>query len=261
MLILAYIAGMTLAWYETKRLGISQWALLDMSLFGFLAALLGSKIAHILFDGFLDYYLRNPWEMLVVWRGGQVFYGGLIAGLLVAMIIGRHRRVPLWKTLDALSPAIMLGLGIGRIGCFMAGCCFGKPTNLPWAIQYGAGYPATRTQVAEKLISPEAHYCLPIHPTQLYESGFAFTLCAMGILLLHRKGFKKGTVFFILLNLYAIGRFCMEFLRADQRGSIFSWLSTSQAISLGIIILSTAGWLWHSHRISQSHETHKTSKT
>jgi len=251
MLVLAYIAGMTLAWNETRRLGISQRAFLDMSLCGFLAALFGSKLAHVLFDGFLPYYLRNPWEVLIVWRGGQVFYGGLICGLGAALIIGYHRRVPFWKTLDALAPAIMLGLAIGRIGCVMAGCCFGKATLLPWGIQYGVGYPATRSQIAHGLISPEARYSLPIHPTQLYESGFALLLCIMGILLVRRRALKEGVVFIIILNLYAVGRFCIEFLRADQRGSIAHWLSTSQAISLGIILLSAIGWIWLSIRTTR----------
>lgn len=238
-LILAYIAGMTLLWVEAGQRGLPRRVILDMSIWAFFAALIGSKLFHVLFDGFLDYYLREPWEALWLWRGGQVFYGGLLFGLGAALWIAWRHRVPLKPFLDALAPALMLGLAIGRVGCYLAGCCYGRPTELPWGIQYGSGYPATLAQIKAGLLVPEAHYCLPIHPTPLYESGFAFVLCLTSLAINRKRRWKPGSNFLLILAAYALGRFGLEYLRADPRGSLFfPWLTTSQAMSVCLVAIT-----------------------
>ena len=213
----------------------------------------------------------NLWKALWDPAGGMVFYGGLVFGFLALLIYTRATKLPVWKMLDLFAPGLALGLAFGRIGCFMAGCCWGdvciEPSALahlpakvtPWQIQTvpwlsHAGFPLAVTFPEHAaafeqhqrlgLISPDATRSLPVHPVQLYEATLAFLLC----IFLHRSrrdvAWNGQTLSFLLLG-YGVIRFLTEIFRADNP-PVYAGLTLSQVISL--ILLLTAGVILISKR-------------
>jgi phosphatidylglycerol:prolipoprotein diacylglycerol transferase len=176
-----------------------------------------------------DLFRRQPRELLSLVRAAGVFYGGLLAAFAVAVILIRRYRLPLWTTTDVFAPGIALGHVVGRLGCLLAGCCYGRATDLPWGITFTD--PAAAANVGTPL-------GIPLHPTQLYEAG-AELLILMFLLATERRGRPfPGRTFWSYLLLYAISRFIIEFFRGDDRGMVFG-LSTSQAVSL--VVAPVAG--------------------
>lgn len=176
-------------------------------------------------------YIRVNWSlfrgdigrMLNVRDGGLVFYGGLLAVLLVFGVMLVQRRLPAWKVLDILAPLIPLGIVFGRLGCFMAGCCFGETSDLPWAVTFSDPRSVAPTGV-------------PLHPTQLYEAGYGAALFG---LLTWMRGHKRfdGQLILTFLTLYPLLRSVNETFRGDdvERGFFLGTpLSNAQAISVGV---------------------------
>ena len=197
--------------------------IIDLFFCSILSALLGSRILFVLVN--FDYYRGNPSQIFNIWEGGLVFYGGLILAVVVAIGYMRWHRLPIWKLADLSSPPIALGLLWGRIGCFFAGCCYGKETALPWGITFTDPNSLARLNVS-------------LHPTQLYE---AVSSLAIFFFLIWRKRKKTfdGQIFWFFLFLYSMIRFFIEFVRDDSRGFLFyGLLSTSQAIGIFLAIIS-----------------------
>ena len=165
-----------------------------------------------------------------------MFYGGLILAVSVALWYIRKIGLPLWTTTDVFAPGIALGHVVGRFGCFFAGCCWGKPTDVPWAITFTNPYAAANVGTPLNV---------PLHPTQLYEAGAEALILAV-LLATERRGRPyPGRTFWVYMLLYAISRFIIEFYRNDPRGSVLMF-STSQFISLvlaplAVIMLVDAG--------------------
>ena len=158
-----------------------------------------------------------------------MFYGGLIAAVVVALFYLRRHKLPLWTTTDVFAPGIALGHVVGRLGCLMAGCCFGKPTSVPWAVTFRD--PAAMANVGTPL-------GVPLHPTQLYEAG-AEALILVFLLAFERRGRPfPGRTFWSYMLLYGVSRFVIEFYRGDSRGMVFDVLSTSQFVSVILVPLS-----------------------
>jgi phosphatidylglycerol:prolipoprotein diacylglycerol transferase len=163
-----------------------------------------------------------------------VFYGGLILAVLVSLWYLQRHKLPLWSMCDIFAPAIALGHVVGRLGCFFAGCCYGRPTSLPWGVTFhdpfAASYVGTPLGVS-------------LHPTQLYEAGAE--LLILGVLLVTEKRGRSfpGRTFWAYMLLYGISRFVIEFFRGDERGMILG-LSTSQFISVVLVPLSLAMLVW-----------------
>ncbi len=187
-------------------------------------------------------YRDHPWQLLSLdfLRSGGVFYGGLIAALLTGYFLIKRYRLAWWKTADACAPGIALGNFFGRQGCFAAGCCWGKPTTLPWGTKFSAlGHEITGVPI-------DAH----LHPTQLYES-FSMLLVFFFLLWLHKRKRFSGQVIIFYALLYSAIRFAIEFVRDDPRGDILALttltgLSTSQLISivvgLSALVLLVVRW-------------------
>jgi len=178
---------------------------------------------------------RDCLRALKFWYGGLTFYGGLGLAALVGIIYIKRRRQPLWEIGDLAGYGIPLGLVFGRIGCFLAGCCFGRTCAAPPGIMFPKGSPAWQLHVDQGLISTTAVRSLPVHPTQLYEAA----ACLLIFLWLYfwirpRKRFS-GQLFFLFCMAYAVARFAIEFLRADQRGEIFG-LATSQTVGIPLFV-------------------------
>ncbi len=225
MLGIAFVAGVTLAQYLAKKDGENPETLLNMAIIIIIAALVGSKLTYVIttFGTFLD----NPRSYFRLRSGGFVMYGGVILSLIAAYLYGRYKKIDIHRYLDYMAPSVAMGIGITRIGCFLSGCCFGKPTDLPFGVTFPPGS------------IPYDHYgySCAIHPTQLYSSLNGWMLFVIVMLLWKRRAYP-GWITWNFLIMYAITRFLIEFLRGDTiRG--FVWLlSTSQWISIFILIVA-----------------------
>jgi phosphatidylglycerol:prolipoprotein diacylglycerol transferase len=174
------------------------------------------------------------WAWAKFWGGGFAYYGGLLLAGPVAWFLLKRDRFPFWKAADMAGMMVPIGLGFGRMGCLLAGCCFGTPTDKPWALSFPSNSPASESQWKLGLIDSKLEPSLAVHPTQIYESAGSFAIAALMILWLHGKKRYDGQVFLAFVALYAIVRFLLEFWRSDDRGALLG-LSTSQLIGLVLI--------------------------
>jgi phosphatidylglycerol:prolipoprotein diacylglycerol transferase len=225
LLAAAFLAGLFVAARLGARDGLKRERIFDLGLWMLLAALVGSKLLLMVVE---PEYRQEPLQLLSLdfLRSGGVFYGGFLGGLLAAVFLLRRYGLPFWKTSDAFAPALALGQSIGRLGCFAAGCCWGKECDLPWGVEFTqAGHEATGVPLGVHL-----------HPTQLYESA-ATLIIFVFLVWLHRRKRFGGQVLLAYAALYGATRFVIEFFRDDPRGDILgltslTGLSTSQLISL-----------------------------
>jgi phosphatidylglycerol:prolipoprotein diacylglycerol transferase len=239
LLAAAYLLGLKFAMVRGKSRGLDETRVLDLGIYIIIAALVGAKL--LLF--FVDFrtYTSNPRALLDLLREGGVFYGGLILAVAVALFYIRRVRLPLWTTTDVFAPGIALGHVVGRFGCFFAGCCWGKPTTVPWAITFHDPFAALNTGTPLDI---------PLHPTQLYEAGAEALILAI-LLLTESRGRKyPGRTFWLYMLLYAISRFIIEFYRGDPRGTVWVF-STSQFISLLLAPLAVGMLVYLSRRAPQ----------
>ena len=234
LLAVSYLLGLWMAVRRGTARGLDSNRVLDLGIYIIVAALVGAKLLLAIVD--FDQYRNNPMELVSLARSGGVFYGGLIVAVAVAFwYIARHK-MPIWTTCDVFAPGIALGHVTGRLGCFAAGCCYGKPTDVPWGVIFTD--PLALANVGTPL-------GIPLHPTQLYEAGAE--LLILGFLLAtERRGRPfPGRTFWLYMFLYAVSRFVIEFYRGDPRGVVpFLDVSTSQFISLVLGPLSLIMLLW-----------------
>jgi phosphatidylglycerol:prolipoprotein diacylglycerol transferase len=223
LLAVAYLAALQLAVVRARRAGIDPARVMDLGIYLIIAALVGAKVMLVLTD--FNYFRTNPAEILSLVRAGGVFYGGLIVSFLTGLWLVRRYKLPMWSTADMYAPGIALGHIVGRLGCLMAGCCYGKPTDVPWAITF------TDPVAAANVGTPLG---MPLHPTQLYDAG-AELLILIVLLATERKGRPfAGRTFWLYILLYAVSRYIVEIYRGDPRGSVMGF-STSQFVSLCIL--------------------------
>ena len=220
LLAAAYLLGLQFALVRARTRGLDRQRVMDLGIWIIVGALAGAKLL-LLLTGFRQ-YTQDPRAILDLVRSAGVFYGGLIAAVAVAVVYMRRYRMPVWTTTDVFAPGIALGHSVGRLGCLMAGCCFGRPTSVPWAITFHN--PAAS-------LNSDTPLGVPLHPTQLYEAGAE--LIVLGVLLwLERRGRAfPGRTFWSYMLLYAVSRFLIEFYRGDPRGAV-GIFSTSQFLSL-----------------------------
>jgi phosphatidylglycerol:prolipoprotein diacylglycerol transferase len=224
-LALAFLCAILIAVRLAARDGLPKDKIYDLSLWMLLASLVGSKLLMLFTE---PEYRDHPLQLLSLdfLRSGGVFYGGFVAAVLTGYFLMKRYNLPWWKTADACAPGIAIGNFFGRQGCFAAGCCWGKPTTLPWGVKF--------TELGHEITGVPTNTYL--HPTQLYES-FAMLVVFMFLIWLHKRKRFSGQVILAYALLYSIVRFAVEFVRDDPRGDILglttlSGLSTSQLISL-----------------------------
>ena len=218
MIALGILVCVFMGMYRARKYGYKDEAVLDIAIFGILSGFVGAKLLYVLVE--FDSFLKNPMDVLG--SEGFVVYGGIIVGALVGILYCRIKKLPCWEYFDLLAPSIAVAQGFGRIGCFLAGCCYGRPTDTFWSVTFPEGS-----------FAPAG---VPLIPTQLISSAGDFIIT--GILLVYSKHNKKaGNVGILYMLLYGIGRFLVECLRSDDRGTV-GLLSTSQFISIGIILLA-----------------------
>jgi phosphatidylglycerol:prolipoprotein diacylglycerol transferase len=238
LLAAAYLLGLQFALMRARKRGLDPNRVMDLGIWIIVSALAGAKLLLLIVEW--DTYGRNASELLTLVRSGGVFYGGLIAAVVVALWYLRRHRMPVWHVTDVFAPGIALGHVIGRVGCLFAGCCFGKPATVPWAITFHNEY--ARQNVGTPLN-------IPLHPTQLYEAGAELLILVL-LLTTERRGRPfAGRTFWGYMLLYGVSRFVIEFFRGDSRGTI-GMFSTSQFVSLLIIPLSIVMLVYLRRRVA-----------
>jgi phosphatidylglycerol:prolipoprotein diacylglycerol transferase len=174
------------------------------------------------------------WAWAKFYGGGLAYYGGFVGGSIAAWFLLKVDRFPFWKAADAVGIIVPVGLGFGRMGCLMAGCCFGKPWESPFALSFPGNSPASEWQARHELLPSVFAPSLPVHPTQIYESLFSFAIAFVILFYLHERKKHDGQLFVMFVVAYAAMRFLVEFFRSDDRGD-FLGLSTSQWLGLLLI--------------------------
>ncbi len=231
---LAFLAGLAVATSLARRSGLDSEAVLNLGIYCALAGIGGAKLMMFLID--IPYYREHPGEIfsLATIQAGGVFYGGFIAALIVAAVYMRRKRLSPLRTADVFAPGIALGHGIGRLGCFSAGCCWGVPTRLPWGVTFTN--PESNRLVGVPL-------GVSLHPTQLYESFAEFAIFAILYRATRRKH-PQGAIISLYLIFYSIVRFLVEFVRFHEQGNLWGTpLDTSQWISLALLGLGSFYWI------------------
>lgn len=197
-------AALWFIYVQAKKLGYDSNRLLDAAFWIILVSLIGAKL--ILLVGHFSYYRENPAELLNLARSGGVFQGGLTFGVIFAIIYFRKKKIPLWPTADLVAPAIALGHGFGRLGCFSASCCYGRECSLPWAVVFKNEYAHQLTGIPLNT---------PLHPVQLYESALNFLNFFVLFMIFKRKKFSGQVFCFYVMN-YSVIRFFTEYFRGDH---------------------------------------------
>ncbi len=246
-LALAFLGAIFVTVRLAERDGLPREKIYDLCLWLLLSSLIGSKILMFFTE---PEYREHPLQLfsLDFLRSGGVFYGGLLGAIITGYFLMRRWKLPWWKTADACAPGIALGNVLGRQGCFSAGCCWGKPTNLPWGVRFTElGHEVTGVPIDAKL-----------HPTQLYES-FAMLIVFFFLLWLHKRKKFSGQVILAYALIYATVRFLIEFVRDDPRGDILglttlTGLSTSQMIGIvvGVGALVTLVIRWRRANVAEA---------
>jgi len=266
-----------------KRIGQNPDVIVDLGLAMLLAGGAGSRIMHVLADGYFWDYVhictdpkqvewhitqaecvgKGLWDASTLdpavmicraqtgdclawakfWNGGFTYYGGFLGASAAAWFLLKRDRFPFWKAADMAGFAVPIGLTFGRMGCLLAGCCFGSECNLPWAIVYPPRTPAVDAQWKAGALPDVMHESLPVHPAPIYEALATLVIAAVCLLWVHPRKRYDGQVFVAFLALYAIARFVLEYLRSDDRGG-FLGLSTSQLIGVGLLAAAALIHLW-----------------
>ena len=224
MIAIGILCCIAMGMYRAKKYKLNPEAVIDIALYGVLAGFLGAKLLYVIVE--FPAFIKDP--LSVLGSEGFVVYGGIILGVLAAIIYCKVKGLVFLEYFDLCAPSISLAQGFGRIGCFLAGCCYGRETQS----FLGVVFPANSMAPAG----------IKVLPTQLFSSAGDFLITA--ILLLYYKNTGDGGALYMIL--YGVGRFLIEFLRADDRGNI-GMLSTSQMISI-VIVAGAVVLLWQNRR-------------
>ena len=221
---MAFLSAIALALREARRVGEDADKILDLCFYMLIAAIVGSRILYVLINW--SSFSHDPFNIVRIWQGGLVFYGGFIGALITALWYIRRKGLSILRTADIMAPSIAFGHFVGRIGCFFAGCCYGKVCDLPWAVIF----------THPESLAPKG---VPLHPVQLYSSlnGLFIFLVLVGIRRIKRF---EGQIFWTYVLLYAVTRSILEHFRGDERGMfVGGLLSTSQLIGVIMAVIAT----------------------
>lgn len=272
LLITGFLFATVMGSLWAKRVGQDPDVIVNLGLAMLIAGVAGARLLHVIADGyFWDYVhlctdpqqvgwkiteaecagkaLEPTWDSAaqvcrptekdcLAWakfyNGGLAYYGGFIGAGAAGFWLMRVDKFPAWRASDMAGMVLGVGLGFGRMGCLLGGCCFGLPTEGPWGLVFPPNSPASEQQWKADLLATKGMPSLPVHATQVYESAGSFAIAAFLILYLHGRKKYDGHVFLAFIVLYAILRFVLEFWRNDDRGGLVG-LSTSQLIGIGLI--------------------------
>ncbi len=240
LLAAAFVLGVLLARRRAPAMGVEPQLISDLALYILLGILVGARLLHVI--SAWGSYRAVPLDALKVWEGGLAFHGGLIGALMASLIYLRCRRVSPWRVGDVLAPSIALGHAIGRLGCLLNGCCFGKVTGSSCGISFPPGSLASQEHFSRGLIPSAACSSLPVLPTQIFSALALLGIFAL-LLLLTRRATFPGEVFWGYILLYGGARFVLELFRGDNPAlaagmSLYQWISLFlAALALGMLLI------------------------
>ncbi|MGH7939509.1 MAG: prolipoprotein diacylglyceryl transferase [Limisphaerales bacterium] len=230
MIALAFVAGLSTATLRARRENISAERIGDVVLWLMVGSILGARVVYVT-TYWPEFAGQSIWEIFAIWHGGLVYYGGLMGGIAGGLAYMVWKKMPIWKTADVLAPSIALGSFFGRMGCLLNGCCYGKPTDLPWAITF-------TNPVAHELSGTPLN--IPLHPTEIYDGALNLALYFFLAWLFRRKKFD-GQIFATYLICYSILRSFVEHFRGDYSQLHYHLgLTPAQWISIPMFIIGLA---------------------
>ncbi|NCA10565.1 prolipoprotein diacylglyceryl transferase [bacterium] len=249
MLLIAAAAGTWLSIRRGRAFGFDADTIIALATEVFLWGLVGARLFYVIeyreqfFPPGRSLIAALP-DVLNLAAGGLVVFGALPTAALAAWRFASRRRLSLLHLADCIAPGLLVGLALGRIGCFLNGCCYGGPCDLPWAVRFPPHSPPWLDQAARGLLPPGATgWSLPVHPAQLYAAVDAGLLAALacGLTPLARR---PGEVFALVLTLHPLSRLLLEAIRIDEPPALGTPLSISQLVSLVLLALAAALWAW-----------------
>ena len=230
MLALAFLVGTWLGMREAKRLGLDEDRLVNVILIVLIASVLGARALYVLEH--IQEFRREWGSVIALWQGGLTLYGGVIAGTIAGLLAAQRLGLPMWTVADALAPSLALGTGIGRVGCFLNGCCYGRPTTLPWGVHF----------------PPDSFAGLEfgnaaVHPSQLYFAAAGVILFAL-LWGLRRRMTVPGVLFWTFIVLFGLVRIPLDMTRAYEPEAVVLHLSAfdvteSQMSSLALALFGS----------------------
>jgi len=257
---LMYLAGFGLAWWLGRRRihagylpGVTDAAFGDLMFYGMVGVVLGGRTGYVLFYN-LQEYIAHPMNILRVWEGGMSFHGGLLGVMLATLLWARKHRLAFFDVADFIAPLVPPGLGFGRLGNYINGELWGKPTHADWGVVFPASLPepfhsmdaaTLKSQFASGALNAYAR-----HPSQLYEAVLEGLVMFVVLWLFSRTPRPRYAVSGLFLVMYGVFRFIVEFVRIpdEQLNYLaFGWFTMGQALSLPLI-LAGLGLLWLSRR-------------
>jgi len=241
VMVLCYVGALLWSFKWAIRQGLDRQDVIDGCIIGGIVALFGAKFGHLFFEakghilpdgthaaGMWELIKADPWHWARIEDPGYVWYGGALALIPAALWFTASRGVDRGAAADAGAPCIAVGVGIGRLGCFLGGCCFGSPTDVPWAVTFPSG---------------DAARLGPVHPTQLYEAVFGLLLMGWMIWRFPRRK-VRGELLAWAVPLYALERFITEFFRGDAERGVHVGMGTSQLISIPVFLIGAVVLVW-----------------
>ncbi len=235
----AFVAGIYITLRLGRQRGIDEDALTNLAFLAMVSAIIGSRLLYVLthlaeFRGRWRYTFLPVQPDGTIGLSGLIFLGGVIGALISGLIYAAYKKLPVWPTADSFAPAVAFGLFLGRMGCFLNGCCFGKACELPWGVKFPGGSPAGVIMGT-----------VPLHPTQLYAAAYAL-LIFLFLLWLNRKKVFPGALSAAFLIGYGLSRFTVDFFRYYESEMQVGFLYLNQVISLVMIAGGAAVLVWRS---------------
>jgi phosphatidylglycerol:prolipoprotein diacylglycerol transferase len=273
LLVSGFLFATALGCLWARRVGQNPDVIVDLGLAMLVSGVLGGRVLHVLADGYFWDYVHlctdpvkvvwpfdkttclsatydGAWDAATgqchpkaadcfawakFWAGGLTYYGGFLGSSMGAVYLLRRDRFPFWKAADMAGFAVPFGLAFGRMGCLLAGCCFGRETSLPWALVFPPGSAASEAEWKAHTLESMFLPSHPLHPTQIYESAVSLVIAAVCLYVVLPNKRYDGQVFLAFVASYAALRFVLEMVRADDRGGI-AFLSTSQW--MGVLLVA-----------------------
>ena len=254
MLLLAAAAGTWLSIVRGRAVGFDADTILALAMEVFLWGLVGARLFYVIeyraqfFPPGVGLLEALP-AVLNIAAGGLVVFGSLPTAAFATWRFARRREIPLLRLADCIAPGLLLGLAIGRVGCFLNGCCFGGPCDLPWAVRFPPESPPWLDQVARGLLpaalpgNAALPWSLPVHPAQLYAALDAALLAALAVVFTPLAR-RDGEVFALVLTLHPLSRILLEAIRIDEPPAFGTPLSISQLVSLVLLAAAAGLWWW-----------------
>jgi phosphatidylglycerol:prolipoprotein diacylglycerol transferase len=222
---LGFLLALRVAIVYARRDSLPVSRIVDLGILTLIAGFVGAKLLLYILDA--DYYLQHPMEIFRSLRSAGVFYGGFLLAAITALVYMRRYDLPAGRVTDLAAPSLAIGQGLGRLGCFLAGCCYGRVCELPWAVTFSDARAHQLTGVP---------LGIPLHPTQLYHALADLAIFGITVLAMRRRRFD-GQVFWIYVLSYALLRLLVEFFRGDEARGVYlgGALSTSQLIAMAAV--------------------------